>query len=297
MVKKETTNKHKIFLSSDDNYFTHLFVTISSVLDNCSDTSKIEFFVFDGGIKEKNKVRLDNYVRERKSTTQFIQVNSEKYKNRKVWGHFSTAIYYRLEIPQVEKKDKVVYLDCDLVVLEDILKLFEFDLNGKTLGAVYDYGLRSSGQLNSGVLLIDCEKWNKKKYSSKIMHSFDKWGNNLKWLDQDILNYVFKEDIMFLPLEWNFQRSIFDLTLKQMKLSKKEYDNLILNPKIVHYVGRIKPWNYKYCFPDKKYYLKWGGDKLGKINYAEKSFYSLLYRWLRWISYKFKLMNLIKKLK
>lgn len=292
-------NKKKIFLSSDNNYFIPLFTAIVSILENCSNNKILELLVFDGGIKEENKNKLTKYVKNRNSKITFLNVDKDKYSKGRVWGHFSIATYYRLEIPELEKKDKVIYLDVDLVLEEDILKFFNLNLKNKVIGATYDFTSKFSNkkeEFNSGVLIINCKKWNEKNYTKEILNYLKKEGNNLIWADQDVLNKVFKNNWFKLPLEWNRQRSIFDLTNKEMSLTKKEYKNLIEKPKIIHYVGAIKPWDYRYCFPDKKYYFKYR-NKIDKgFRYANKSLKEFFYKNLRYLIYKFKLINLFRKI-
>lgn len=53
---------------------------------------------------------------------------------------YSEEIYFRmLEPALMQLYKKVIYLDADLVVLDDVAKLLEPDLDGKMLAAVRDY--------------------------------------------------------------------------------------------------------------------------------------------------------------
>jgi len=293
---KEKTNK--IFLSTDDNYFIHLLVTVVSILENCSNNKRLEFFIFDGGIKNKNKKQLKEKVKSYGSRVSFLKVNKKNYSNAKLWEHVSESGYYRFEIPSIEKKSKVIYLDCDLVLNSDILEFFNLDLEEKTIGAVYDYLLKFTQQrnnFNSGVLIIDCEKWNKKNYSSKILNYLKDEGQKVTFADQEVFNHFFKKDWKSLPLEWNRQRSIYDLTAKEMSLSKKEYRFLLKNPRIIHYVGKIKPWDYKYVFPDKKEYQTIRKKVDPFFLFKKKNITSFLFKLVRFFLYKFKLIRFLNR--
>jgi len=289
--------KKKIFLSADNNFFKHLFVTIASIIDNCSDNKKIEILVFDGGIFSKNKEKLKNYCQKFKTKISFLQVDKKKYNSLKTLDHISEATFYRLEIPKITPKEKVVYLDCDLIVLGDILQMFDLNLEDKTIGGVSDYLLKAKNKkdFNAGVLIIDCANWNKRKYSPKIIKYLLEKGTKLKLGDQEVINEVLVKDKKEIPLVWNRQRSIYDLTHKEIGINKKEYINLIRNPKIVHYAGKIKPWDYRYCFPDKKYYDYYLKKIGASQNYKNKNLKGFLYKFLRRIIYKFKLMRFIKR--
>ncbi len=296
-MKKEAFDRYKIFLSSDNNYFIHLFVTIYSIIENCSDNSKIAFFIFDGGISEKNKERLMKFIKKNKAELKFIKPNRKKYSNAKLWGHVSEATYYRLEIPLLEKRKKVLYLDCDLVVEGDILEIFSENLNKKAIGAVYDYQikyLQKKRDFNAGVLLIDCGRWNLLDYSKKVEDYLAIKGTNLTLGDQELLNDVFSKDWNKLPLNWNRQRTIYDLRGKEMNLSKEEYEELIEKPKIIHYVGKIKPWDYKYVFPDKKNYVVIRKKIDNGFLYKNKNIMGFLFKLARFFIYRLKIIKLIR---
>ena len=76
--------------------------------------------------------------------------------------------------------------------------------------------------------------------------------------DQCIFNYYFKNDIVYLPREWNYQ--INDLERKQYNLLNRlkvdvmqEVINASQNAYIIHYSGGRKPWFY----PDEEYADIW----------------------------------------
>ena len=81
---------------------------------------------------------------------------------------------------------KVIYLDCDLLVLQDIVDLWNFDMQSNPLAATEDFGILSSkgkcrekeknlcwnkeySYFNSGVLLLDLELWRRENYANKLM--------------------------------------------------------------------------------------------------------------------------------
>lgn len=290
----------KIFFSVDKNYVPQLKVALCSILENCKNPKEIEFIVLNSGEIEKEEIKeIKNFVKNYSSKVIFYKVKKEKYQKldpRKRLSHLSSAAYYRLEIPKICKNEKVLYLDCDLVILGNVIDLWKFDLKNKTIGAVLDYYLafvENKREFNSGVLVIDCKKWNKRKYNKKIIN-FIKNDKKLS-LDQEILNKIIKDDWYELPLEWNRQKRAYESNHKEMKITKEYYKKIIKNPKIIHYTGRIKPWHYRYIFPDKKYYLYYLKKAGLKEKYDDKNLINFFYRPVRWLVYKLKMRPLIEK--
>lgn len=197
--------KIKIFFSSDNNYFKQLFVSISSLIDNCSNKKIIEILVLDGGIDEHNIKEIERYCRQKNTGIRFLKIDGSKYIQLKTLSHISKSTFYRIEIPKMFPEDKIIYLDCDIVVKEDIIPLNDIELNGKILGATCDTYLRyfkNEDQFNAGVLIIDCKAWNNKKISEKISRII-KSKKISDMADQKILNDVLKNDWQEFPLEWN----------------------------------------------------------------------------------------------
>lgn len=163
-----------------------------------------------------------------------------KYKNK--LSHISPAAAYRLFAPEILKDlDKVIYLDADLIVLDDIQKLWDFDV--KYIAGVQDplYKLLAKRNnlknlyINSGVMVLNLKNLRKINYIEKIQATqTDKY--NLSLLDQDIINIAFGDVIEYLPLEWNVYSKIYPETTYDMIKARN-------NPSIIHWCGKEKPFN------------------------------------------------------
>jgi lipopolysaccharide biosynthesis glycosyltransferase len=71
-----------------------------------------------------------------------------------------------------------------------------------------------------------------------IRHNFDKTGLP----DQDFLNYLCQEKVLFLPPKYNFN-FIIHRDVAQMIWSDSQIREAKLDPAIVHFVGPVKPWS------------------------------------------------------
>ena len=145
-------------------------------------------------------------------------------------------------------------------------------------------------------MIINSLKWNSKNYSEKFFKWAEKNEDKIRFADQCILNGILKNDWKKLPLEWNRQRILLDYPRKLFNLDKRKYDELRKCPKIIHFTGKIKPWHYRYIFPDGKLYRGYLKKLKLAQNYKDKNLINFfVYRPLRWISYKLKLRYFLEK--
>lgn len=174
----------------------------------------------------------------------------------------SIATYGRLAIPHlIEDADRVLYLDCDILVKRPIDDLFDTDMCGFPLAACRDLAYlhfikrhdgparTSAMQLlrdrrnyfNAGILLIDCVKWREGHFFEKIHNLLANPPTPLFFADQDALNVIFQDNYQRLDPRWNswavsnaFEDGEEDLA-RIAELCAKD-------PWIVHFIGPAKPW-------------------------------------------------------
>lgn len=166
----------------------------------------------------------------------------------------ANSSYYRLFMTRIlpDTIEKVLYLDGDIVVRKSLLPLWNSDLTDYAIAGVldwcteapelydrlqYDPALR---YVNSGVLLINLRFWRENEVLPTFVEYIQNNYDHLILQDQDVLNYVFRERKLILPLEYNFQQDLL------MTVFYHKYKDLILStikdPVILHFSGSIKPW-------------------------------------------------------
>ncbi|MCQ2181886.1 MAG: glycosyltransferase family 8 protein [Bacteroidales bacterium] len=153
---------------------------------------------------------------------------------------YSAAAEYRLMLPELlPDYDKVLYLDCDMVVRNDLAVLFSgTDLGENLLGAVYE----RKGYFNSGFLLMNLSGMREDETSLKLMKALD--TDYLEFPDQDALNMVCKGRVKALPPYCNGIRTFWLPQYKDEFLniySEDDYSDMVSKGN-VHYTGG-KPWN------------------------------------------------------
>lgn len=237
-----------IFFATDDNYIPYLDVALRSLIENASIEYHYIINVLNTGLKTENieKVkRLEN----NNFTINFCDVSNHiepiKNKLRNVY-HFSLVTYYRLFIESMfPEYDKVLYLDCDIVVLGDISKLYNTPLENNLVGACReqiicsqpvfrDYtkvtmGIEPEKYFNAGVLVMNLKKFRECKIEDKFSYLINKYNFDVLDPDQAYLNVLCKDKVKHLPIGWN-------------KESLPEPCEGALN--LVHYALYKKPWQY-----------------------------------------------------
>lgn len=248
-----------VFLSSDNNYSPFVATTIYSIMDHTQ--SAVDFYILDGGIYEENKKVILNLKKQFPNISiKFLKIDTAKeFKGFPTRMHFTIDMYTRFLIPDLEPTlDKVIYSDVDVIFNGDIAELYDENLNGYPLGAVpYIFGYlnpdsrqiesfherlklpRTHKYFESGLLLIDCAQWRKKKLTDKLLkRARAVTAEQVLTPDQDLFNIVFVDN--YQPLD---NKYIVTPERTSVMLASKETKKSITNPFIFHFTGPYKPWD------------------------------------------------------
>lgn len=127
-----------------------------------------------------------------------------------------------------------------------------------TLAAVPNWNIESSdfsdrlnypkdnGYFNSGVLLINLEYWRTHNVLNGFIEYMKQHADSIIYADQDILNYVFKENKMILPVKYNLQTVLIWNRTKELydaEEYKKKVQEALQDCVIVHFSAG------KHCSP------------------------------------------------
>lgn len=233
--------KMNICLASDDEYSKYMGTAMVSILNNSLDDEEIVFHLLDGGISKENKDNLLSLKNIKNCEIYFYTPDIKKYEtwylksNSENW---SPATFYRLSIPSIiPNVDKILYLDCDVIVNLSLRELFEIDIeNYYALVCKEDW--REEGYFNAGVLMINNKLWKESNIEEVFCEYYNKNYINYGCLDQDLLNDVLKGKVKIIDKKWNFFPMINN---KPLGISMDDY--IEANKKsIIHYIY-YKPWD------------------------------------------------------
>jgi lipopolysaccharide biosynthesis glycosyltransferase len=155
--------------------------------------------------------------------------------------------------------DKILYLDVDLLVRDDVSVLFKIHTSS-LIGACLDMYLPRAQQqvpnferynlkaddlvVNTGVCLLNLREIRKTALIEKSVQLLFEHAEDMSYVDQTAINIAFKGNIDFLPAEWNvFPHAIEKKWTSPVESIQPFASDVLTNPKIVHFVGGWKPWS------------------------------------------------------
>lgn len=271
MNKKE----YHLAYATDANYIMPLRVAAVSAAHYCPRDSDAwtTIWVLHEGVPVDEQSRLKTEVKRANPQVSVTFVDCEQAE--KLPGqiedertHLSRAALFRLLIPKLlpASVKRVLYMDCDLVVLRDLEAIFNTDLGGYTLGAVLSWMFPTMGKrwkhegnieevcedpdtpyVNTGVMLIDIEAWRRQSgLSQSIIDAIDRYPNETRMKDQDGLNIIMQGRFQLLPGKWNAQTASFGSPNKDVRAQGKASAKAagLVSPAeatVMHFTGG-KPW-------------------------------------------------------
>jgi lipopolysaccharide biosynthesis glycosyltransferase len=256
-----------IVCACDANYVPHMATMLLSLVENNRQHEIRVFVLCDGALPKEEK--LAAMLRRYGAELSLIPVDEALLRSLYVSLHVSKAAYARLLMGEVlpPEIDRILYLDCDLIIRGDLGELWDADLKDKTVGAVRDVSDYSwhaklglppgAPYFNSGVLLTDLARWRKLGIGRQCLDFVRHHPERLTWWDQCALNLMLHEDWLPLDPRWNFQSmeiGSVDYGLIRFKQLSKPLLNEI---RIVHFTTELKPWHYMNDHPLKREYLEY----------------------------------------
>ena len=247
----KTTKEIPIFFAVDDGYSPFLAVAIQSLIDNASAQYTYLIKILNTDISEENKRKIGKYERENVDI-EFVDLNYyiQKVKDKLYTrDYYSKTTYFRLFLPNLYPQyDKVLYLDSDIVILDDIAKLYNTDMGDNLVAAAPDdviqsmpvfqdyvekvVGVADSRRyFNAGILLMNLHELRRFKFQEKFVYLLDK----IKFAvaqDQDYLNRLCKGRVKLLDRTWD------RMPIPDPKIKTEDV-------KLVHYNLAFKPWHFE----------------------------------------------------
>jgi len=233
-------------------------VAITSVIA-CSNAKKVYFiYVLHTGITYENQDKLTG-LSTNNVTVQCIDVAAEVSNldcNHKMSAHFTAEIVSRLLISEIfPQYDKIIYLDCDLVVLKDISELYEIDIEDNVIGAAtiiptefminyldkLNVGFPNKDYFATGALIINTKRFAQMEVKEKCFKLLDGKQNYL-YPDQDSLNIICHGNVKFLDMRWNIGLSAWSTQAKTLSEYGEAMIDTASDPWILHYTSYKKPW-------------------------------------------------------
>jgi len=264
--RSAVSRKPGVLVTFDARYQLGVEGLLGSLLATTQDANSFELYV----ASPEPHISLAMAVVERAIqhgfSAQVLPYPSEYGMRFPVFGHVSGTTYARLFCIERIEAERLIYLDCDVLLRHDIGELINFELGSSPVAAALDllHPTWSSpgnpiGQLNgespyfnAGVLVIDAEAWRSRGLSGRSEHFLQLHADRVRFWDQDALNYACQGEWKALPHHWNvfphdrIGTGVRFPYLGESVFSLKDLSNLQANAFAMHYVGRRKPWQSDY---------------------------------------------------
>lgn len=256
----------------DGNYVQHCAVMLVSLFENNPHTEFSVHLVTDG-LSCEQKETLSQLCTSRRHGISFYSPDPELLKGfsiKKFSKRISMATYYRCVLADILPSDinRVVYLDCDIVVMGDITPFWNTRIEGLGVAAVEDVGYHERNRyevlqypmeysyFNAGVLLVNLSFWREHGIGRACIEYYHAHPERILFNDQDLLNSVLYKNKVLVGLEWNVQDGFYRNHGRPSEAWKEKYASALLHPIILHYTNR-KPWEYDSQHPLRQQYFKY----------------------------------------
>ena len=248
-----TSERVVVVCASDERYVRPLAAMLRSVIDNLGDGCAASVYVLQSGIGEADREAVTRgwppHV-----VAHWVDAHESAFAGLPLWGRMPISTYFKLGLgdflPVAEAR--AIWLDCDVIVLDDLAELWRTPLGSDVIGAAQDAvvpfvssrcGIASYRQLgmnpdakyfNAGVMLVNLEAWRTHGVRARAVDYLKRHESSVTFWDQEGLNVALAGAWAELDSRWNFNASIPGARANGSEL-----------PSIVHFAGGLKPWRFR----------------------------------------------------
>lgn len=255
-----------IAMALDNNFVLPTVVAITSMLETAKEDTFYKYYLMvSGDFTNENTQKILSLKKKYTSKCDFIFIDmGMAYQENRTLKHITAPTYYRLRIQDIINEKKVIYLDGDIVVNQDLSELFNENVEKHYLAGVLssstvflrkDYAKKldvpdMKRYINAGVLLMNLERMRidaMGKHFSNFVPLLVERGLTLD--DQDAINSCCYNGIKVISFKYNMLNqypvlddSAYDNNYWLRGYSQKEWDEGRRKPVVIHYSSPQKPW-------------------------------------------------------
>lgn len=251
----------QIVICVDDNYLIPTVALLNSICETNSGTCFMFHIVTSQAFEAHNKDLLSETIVRNGAKGHIYSFDNQTADELPVMKlhqpkHITVSAYYRLFLSRIlpDVIDKVIYLDCDIIVNSSIKELWNIDISEYAVGVVPDMDegnlniyrrlkyAPSYGYFNSGVLLVNLKYWREHDLLNSFLQFWRDYPERVVYHDQDILNCVLKDHKQLLPIKFNVQTPALYKSVNISWEYDVELEEALRSPVIIHYTTCDKPW-------------------------------------------------------
>jgi lipopolysaccharide biosynthesis glycosyltransferase len=232
-------------------YSQHAGVVMASIFGNTTGPVRVHI-LHDETLTEQNRCFLTETAETFSQKVNFHDISTYvgQLEDEILKG---CGTLFRLIIPDILPLDKVIYMDCDIVVNMDIQELWNISVEGYSFAGALDGKINSRFSraalrkrrigcdrrlyVNAGVLLMNLSKI-REKY--QLIQQYALWMKRYRgyarMLDQDFINSCFQNDIKILEKRFN------NCSAHHHSDSNYDLNSPDIAHSILHAIVGSKPW-------------------------------------------------------
>lgn len=246
--------------AADDRYAPFCAALLHSVLERHAPRQVRMHFLHRPAFSQASRRRLDELAARFGATIHRIEISDARLDGLPTLDRIGAETWFRVLLPELlPDVERVLYLDADALVVDDLGPLWETPMGEHAVAAVanvfepwhaqrpVELGLPPGvPYFNAGVLLMNLAAWRAQDLGNKLLAYARAHAQSLTWSDQDALNAVLGPGHLTLHPRWNCQNSIFYWPSARDVFGDAQVDEALGRPAIVHFEGPgpAKPWHY-----------------------------------------------------
>ena len=284
---------YHVTCNTDDNYAQHCCAMLCSLFENNKDMG-FNVHILTSGLSVNNMGQIKKLCEKYQSQLMVYDVDESRLEGVKFRKSrpLTKAAYYRILLPDYLDKsiERVLYLDCDMIVMGSLKELFDLEIDNYALAATLDcmpWNSIHRSQLQfeadersfcSGIMMINLKYWREHDAMEKLLEYSKRDKNPVHLHDQDSFNYVFKKQWFLIPPKWNKPSNSFLTNMDNLQYF--DIFEYVYNPKIIHFSSQAKPW-LNMTFPyssEYRFYLDLSGfdnPHFTKVTFRERLLFSI----------------------
>lgn len=241
-----------------ESYVDFCAITLASLCDN-NPESAITAHLLTEDVTPASEQRLQALCDRWGATvcvhdvTELIKPFAAVYRNVK----FHISASYRLYMADVlpHTLERVLYVDCDMIVRRSLRELYDTPFEGNALLASRDSPKYEAGRpprkiqhslsenyFNSGMMVVNLAYWREANIATRCLDLYKVSPDDYPYPDQDLLNDLLRGYIKYVDYSYNCQTYFFRRMYYRKPNAPKPNKTLLLDPHIVHFMCKRKAW-------------------------------------------------------
>lgn len=249
-----------ILVTLNSHYIKPLKVMLKSLFIN-NPRECFHIYLMHSSITEGELAGIQSFVEREGQAVTVITVGDDMFRDAPVIKHYSKEMYYRILAYKFlpEEMDTILYLDPDIIIINEIRSLYETDISQALFAAAYHdrLSVKEINRLrlrpydieayyNSGVLLMNLALQRQRIDEREVFAFVEENKLRLILPDQDIINALYAKEIVKVDeVRFNYDPRYY-FYYKLASNGRVDMDYVVKHSSIIHFCGRKKPWNKNY---------------------------------------------------